>query len=185
LTGSIGRYPPKTQPKNERIIITPKKKETKNEWVIERELEGEREEGKKMAFFCASANLCLQLFNASFVCPNFQPCSRTVCECVCVCGCHAKMPACISVSGQCNADAAIAYGRSMAAHVRRPCRPCRRCRLPFAFCAAASLYPPLPSLIPCPPLLTPTARAIEISTGAKVIQFNGSPGDVDQPGNQL
>lgn len=63
----------------------------------------------------------------------------------------------------------------MAAHVRRRRRrrcPCRRCRrLPFAFCAQ------LPgSLCHAPPDCLPV-RAIEISTGAKVIQFNASPGD--------
>lgn len=66
----------------------------------------------------------------------------------------------------------------MAAHVRRrrlrrrhrcPCRRCRR--LPFAFCAQLPA-----SLCHAPPDCLPV-RAIEISTGAKVIQFNASPGD--------
>lgn len=66
----------------------------------------------------------------------------------------------------------------MAAHVRRRRRrrrrrcPCRRCRrLPFAFCAQlpASLCHASPDCLP--------VRAIEISTGAKVIQFNASPAD--------
>jgi len=138
---------PQTRHKNERIIIITKKERRSvqvgvREKCRERGERKRRRELQKVAFFCASANLCLQLFNASFVCPNSQPCPLIVRVCVCVCGCYAKMPACISVSGQCNGVAGTAYGYMavwlfgcMAAHVRRPRRPCSRCRrCRFAFC---------------------------------------------------
>lgn len=91
--------------------------------------------------------------------------------CVCVCGCHAKMPACISVSG-CTAAASAA---SAAARIAYGCT-CASSTLSlsttlssFAFRLLCPLRCPSPGCLP--------VRAIEISTGAKVIQFNASPGD--------
>lgn len=110
---------------------------------------------------------------------------RLICVCVCasVCVCAGAMLKCQHAFPFPAAPLLPPLlALHMTAHVRRRRRrrrsrcPCRRCRLPFAFCAQLP-HSPLPS----PPSPSPTdclpVRAIEISTGAKVIQFNASPGD--------